>query len=102
MRAADELHEAWPFVFIVRISFAKAVYGEESSPFPNGSNVSSRGMRSPSRQTGMQWCGFHESNMDLRREPRRSPAELNPRKRSRRAEYDWTAPMRWSDFSLNV
>jgi hypothetical protein len=36
MSAADELHEAWPFVFIVRISFAKAVYGEESSPIPMG------------------------------------------------------------------
>jgi hypothetical protein len=27
-----------------------------------------------------EWCGFHESNMDLRREPRRSTAELNPHK----------------------
>ena len=27
-----------------------------------------------------KWCGFHESNMDLRRKTRRSAAELNPHK----------------------
>ena len=38
-RAADQLHTAAehgrPFVFIARISFAKAVYGEEDPPIGN-------------------------------------------------------------------